>query len=442
MGIILKCLNCTEASGVSINRHLVVWVGNSSSELASFYCKRCILCDVISSNYLCEYDLSPLINNRSISRMLDLGQIATLVELMSLIVQFVLTESDNGITYVNCISVLVSNFLKLNPSIAFCIVSRSRGTEGICIERVAVVELKHALCVGSVRYVDVDRTIFSKVFAFELHLGDNTADEDLGVVSKTSSDCFSNFVLRDYFLNSFSSYSLGSRIESDREGVFACLSDVYNIVLSRISDIPAVVLNDLELDFCTSGQVQLSLCPCVNTISQRHVVSSKSRVPSLTEDSGIVTCYSVGVRNFATLKGNYDLGSTHLVCRSLKRYAGSRTGPCTGKAILLKGVTFLSSKATRTILSSALSKASENNARNVRLSRNSNRLILKNTNLVSSNSTLSNVQRYALDSSVDLGAFSSCNRTRGNRYLSHHAACEKHGSQQRKEFSHDVLNFS
>ena len=115
--------------------------------------------------------------------MLDFGQIATGIELMSLIVQFVLTESDNSITYVNCVAVLVSNFIKLSPSSAFCIVSRIRSTEGICIERVAVIELKRTLCTCCISNVDVYRTEFSEVLTLELHLGDDTANEDLIVLS-------------------------------------------------------------------------------------------------------------------------------------------------------------------------------------------------------------------------------------------------------------------
>ena len=129
---------------------------------------------------------------------------------------------------------------------------------------------------------------------------------------------------RSLFLNSLSSYCLVSQVKSDRDGILAILSNVQYIVLSRPSRIvPTVVLNDFELDV-TSGQIQLSLLPFVDTSSQYHVVSSQSRVPSLTEDSGIATCYSVGVsrrRSYATFAvvSYGDCSNTCLTVCSLTR---------------------------------------------------------------------------------------------------------------------------
>ena len=95
--------------------------------------------------------------------------------------------------------------------------------------------------------------------------------------------------------------SLGLGIEGDLHVVVAVLSNGFNHVIGRISDSPAVVLNNLERN-ATSGESDIVLGEGVEAFNKFHVVVGVSSIPLGAEDSSGNTCHGVGVnigvRNF------------------------------------------------------------------------------------------------------------------------------------------------
>ena len=90
-----------------------------------------------------------------------------------------------------------------------------------------------------------------------------------------------------------------SRVEDDGHGVNAILCDIQDVVLCRISNVPRMILHNLESNRA-NRKGDLSLLPLIGSVLlENHVVVRVSRIPVGAKESFRLTCYRVGVLNFS-----------------------------------------------------------------------------------------------------------------------------------------------
>ncbi len=256
--------------------------------------------------------------------MLDIHEVATGIEFVCRVIEFVFTERNDSVTHMDSVAILVSHFVELSPSFVGRVVVRDRSTEGICIEGVAVEELKLTLSVGSVGYVDIDRTEFSKVRALELDLGDDTANEHFVILLEASSDSLSYFVLmndRSFFLNNVEeTFVPALYVTSGVEGDLVVTSLGDNIVVVHSFGEPSngrtIVTDYFELVVRSESELALVL-----TVVARGELVSLIRAPDAHRTSYIV----VDFRLNRDIRLGDHVGTTCSEFRSSTIF-GERTG--------------------------------------------------------------------------------------------------------------------
>ncbi len=251
-------------------------------------------------------------NDRSV---FDLSEIATGVEFVCRVKEFILTESNYGISDVDRVSVLIGNFSELSPFGVLRIIVRNRSTEGIRIERVAVKELELTFSVGSVLHININRSVFSEVRTFELQFGDNTANEEFVIFFEPSSDSLSNFVLRNnrlFFLNNIEesfvpAFYVTSGVECDH--VVTGFSDLEVVI--HTFRIPSGVLA-IEADYFELSISDESKHAFILAVIARGEPICVVNFPFVHVTSYIVVDRGRR-RNIVTLESNADRESTHLL---------------------------------------------------------------------------------------------------------------------------------